>query len=131
MGQLTVREISTMATEVTKNTSANPHPENPTLSEWEEMCMGKVLMADYLSCVGIPVRCAKFPNATLDGKQYSERFQKIAAERGVTVKGDLNDIFIRSCTGNLLWSIEFLAANIEDVKEYFLARIKAEMFGGN
>ena len=130
MSNLTVREISTMATEVTKNTTRNPNPDNPTLSEWEEMCMGKVLMADYLSCVGIPVRCSKFPNATLDGKQYSERFQKLAAERGVIVKGDINDIFIRSCTGNLLWSIEFLEANIEAVKAFFLEQIKKEMFGG-
>jgi len=116
--QLSIRELSKAVTQVVKNSGIKMG-----LEELQEMYDGRVMMSDFLAVKGIPVKCKKYPTAKLDGGNFSFIYQRIAAEQG------FKKAFNRSSTGNLLWDLDFLNDNLENVKDRLIADVKIELFG--
>lgn len=115
---MTVTEMSKKASEISR-----VNPKRMTKDEINDFYFGRLLMADFLLTQGIPLRDKQHPDVPLDGSQFSARYRRIAAEQGVP------DAFVRSATGGLLWSAEFLCDNLETVKEKILADIRVQYFG--
>lgn len=116
--EVTVKELSKGVPSLRKNTGPRV-----SMEELQEMYASRVLMADFLSAKGIPVKCKAYPNAKLDGGDFSRAFQRIAADQGIRTA------FTRSATQNLLWDIDFLEDNLPQVKEAIIADVKIELFG--
>ncbi len=115
---MTVTEISQKAAEISR-----AKPQRMTKDEINDFYFGRLLMADFLLTQGIPLRDKRHPDVPLDGGQFSTRYRRLAAEQGVA------DAFVRSATGCLLWSAEFLCDNLETVKERIIADIQVQYFG--